>query len=63
MYYRVNMKTVGKCRSYTLTHILGGFGGHKDHDPHLLYTLSAIQILLIQDAKDRIDVDKVVECE
>ncbi len=29
------------------------------HDPHVLYTLSAVQTLAIFDALDRIDVDKV----
>lgn len=40
----------------------GGFGGNVNHDPHLLYTLSAVQILVIEDALDAIDVEKVVEC-
>jgi len=40
---------------------LGGFGGNIDHDPHLLYTLSAIQILALFDSIDAINKDKVVE--
>ena len=39
----------------------GGFSGHVNHDPHLLYTLYAVQILLIEDAIDAVDVDKIVE--
>ncbi|KAF5369912.1 hypothetical protein D9758_001038 [Tetrapyrgos nigripes] len=39
----------------------GGFGAHPDHDAHLLSTLSAIQILIIQDALDCVDVDRVVK--
>ncbi|PFH49647.1 hypothetical protein AMATHDRAFT_76096 [Amanita thiersii Skay4041] len=39
----------------------GGFGAHPDHDAHLLSTLSAIQILVMQDALDRLDVDRVVK--
>jgi len=39
----------------------GGFGAHPDHDAHLLSTLSAIQILIMQDALDRMDVDRVVK--
>ncbi|KAH6904881.1 rab geranylgeranyltransferase [Coprinopsis sp. MPI-PUGE-AT-0042] len=39
----------------------GGFGAHPDHDAHLLSTLSAIQILVIQRALDRMDVDRVVK--
>ncbi len=41
----------------------GAFGAHPDHDAHLLSTLSAIQILVMQDALDRMDVDRVVRCE
>ncbi|GJJ14180.1 hypothetical protein Clacol_008441 [Clathrus columnatus] len=39
----------------------GGFGSHPGHDAHLLSTLSAIQILTIQDAVDRMDVPRVVK--
>ncbi|CAL1702860.1 unnamed protein product [Somion occarium] len=39
----------------------GAFGPHPDHDPHLLPTLSAIQILVIHDALDRIDVPRVTK--
>jgi geranylgeranyl transferase type-2 subunit beta len=42
--------------------IIGGFGGHTRHDAHLLYTLSAIQILAIYDALDRINIDTVASC-
>ncbi|KAI8622056.1 terpenoid cyclases/protein prenyltransferase alpha-alpha toroid [Chytriomyces sp. MP71] len=35
-------------------HANGAFGGHVGHDPHLLYTLSAVQILATLDALDRI---------
>lgn len=30
----------------------GGFGAHPKHDPHLLYTLSALQILFLEDSLD-----------
>jgi geranylgeranyl transferase type-2 subunit beta len=40
----------------------GGFGGHPDHDAHLLYTLSAVQILVTYNALDRVDVERVVAC-
>lgn len=43
-------------------HPSGGFGSNPEYDPHLLYTLSAVQILLIEDAMDRIDKDKVAKC-
>ena len=42
----------------------GGFGGHEGHDSHLLYTLSAVQILVILDVhRDPavIDTEKVIE--
>lgn len=40
----------------------GGFGGSINHDPHLIYTLSAVQILVTLDALDRLDTDRVVSC-
>jgi geranylgeranyl transferase type-2 subunit beta len=34
----------------------GGFGGGPDHDPHVLYTLSALQVLAMLDApRDTVD--------
>lgn len=44
-------------------YILGGFSGHIGHDPHLLYTLYAVQILVIEDAIDAVNMDKIVECK
>jgi geranylgeranyl transferase type-2 subunit beta len=41
-------------------HKNGGFGGNVGHDPHLLYTLSAVQILAILDALHEIDTNTVV---
>ncbi|EKM76315.1 hypothetical protein AGABI1DRAFT_131406 [Agaricus bisporus var. burnettii JB137-S8] len=38
----------------------GGFGAHPDHDAHLLSTCSAIQILVMQDALNRLDIPRVV---
>ena len=40
----------------------GTFGAHPGHDGHILGTLSAIQILVIQDALERVDVDRTVAC-
>eukprot|EP00961_Rhodomonas_salina_P185846 2509293-Rhodomonas_salina.1 len=40
-------------------HPSGGFGGSINHDPHMLYTLSAVQILAILDRMELIDKDKV----
>lgn len=44
-------------------HKSGGISASIGHDPHLLYTLSAIQILVILDALDDnvVDLNKVVE--
>ncbi|KAF9913742.1 hypothetical protein BX616_009672 [Lobosporangium transversale] len=42
-------------------HENGGFGGHIDHDPHILSTLSAVQVLITYDRLDAINVDKVVD--
>ncbi|KAL1533169.1 Geranylgeranyl transferase type-2 subunit beta 1, variant 2 [Salvia divinorum] len=36
----------------------GGFGGNIGHDPHLLYTLSAIQVLALFDKIDVLDIEK-----
>jgi len=36
----------------------GGFSGNEDHDPHLLYTLSALQILAMFDSLDDTRLDK-----
>jgi len=41
-------------------HENGGFGGNIDHDPHMLYTLSALQILVIFDKLDLVDREKVI---
>ncbi|OCF43964.1 geranylgeranyl transferase type-2 subunit beta [Kwoniella heveanensis CBS 569] len=37
----------------------GTFGPHPGHDGHILATLSAIQIMVMQNALDRIDIDRV----
>ena len=41
---------------------LGGFGAHSGHDAHLHNTVSAIQILAIQDALSSIDRERVIKC-
>ncbi|KAH9290378.1 hypothetical protein KI387_034495, partial [Taxus chinensis] len=40
-------------------HDCGGFSGNVGHDPHILYTLSAVQILALLDKLDVIDADKI----
>jgi prenyltransferase beta subunit len=40
----------------------GGFGGNVGHNPHVLYTLSAVQVLCLFDRLDVLDVDKVADC-
>ena len=42
--------------------VAGGFGGNHDHDPHVLYTLSAVQVLALFDRLDAIDTEKVASC-
>jgi hypothetical protein len=42
---------------------IGAFGAHPKHDGHLLSTLSAIQILAIQDSLDIVDTDRLVKCK
>nr|XP_018262567.1 geranylgeranyl transferase type-2 subunit beta [Kwoniella dejecticola CBS 10117]OBR84725.1 geranylgeranyl transferase type-2 subunit beta [Kwoniella dejecticola CBS 10117] len=39
----------------------GAFGPHPGHDGHVLATLSGIQIMLMEDAIDRIDVGRVTQ--
>lgn len=41
----------------------GGFGAFPKHDAHILSTLSAIQILVMLDALDRLDIPRVVSCK
>ena len=41
----------------------GGFGGSPRHHSHLLYTLSAVQILALYDKLDLVDADKTSSCE
>jgi geranylgeranyl transferase type-2 subunit beta len=36
------------------------FGGNTLHDPHILYTLSALQILALYDELARVDKEKVL---
>lgn len=42
--------------------LTGGFGGNIGHDPHLLTTLSAVQILALFDSINVLDIDKVSNC-
>ncbi|GAY35864.1 hypothetical protein CUMW_278860, partial [Citrus unshiu] len=37
----------------------GGFAGNIGHDPHVLYTLSAVQVLALFDKLDILDADKL----
>ncbi|KAK8858430.1 hypothetical protein IAR55_002657 [Kwoniella newhampshirensis] len=39
----------------------GTFGPHPGHDGHILATLSAIQIMVIEDALDRVDIERVTK--
>lgn len=39
--------------------VTGGIAACLQHDPHILYTLSAVQVLCIYDCLDEIDVDGV----
>jgi len=42
-------------------HTCGGFSAAPNHDPHLLYTLSALQVLALYDSMKTIDEEKTVE--
>jgi geranylgeranyl transferase type-2 subunit beta len=39
----------------------GGFGGSVGHDPHLLYTLSAVQVFALFDSLDKLDKDAIAK--
>lgn len=41
-------------------HPVGAFGAHPRHDGHILPTLSGIQILVMLDALDRLDKERVI---
>ncbi|KAL2945004.1 Geranylgeranyl transferase type-2 subunit beta 1 [Bienertia sinuspersici] len=41
-------------------HESGGFGGNIGHDPHILYTLSAVQVLALFDKLHALDVAKIL---
>ena len=42
----------------------GAFGAHPEHDAHIHSTLSAIQVLIMQEAVDKIpDVERLVKCK
>jgi geranylgeranyl transferase type-2 subunit beta len=46
----------------TCQHESGGFAGNTGHDPHILYTLSAVQILALFDKINILDIGKVSSC-
>jgi geranylgeranyl transferase type-2 subunit beta len=43
-------------------HVTGGFGGSPRNDPHLLYTLSAVQILALYNKLDLLDSEEITKC-
>jgi prenyltransferase beta subunit len=44
-------------------HPNGGFGGSSRNDPHLLYTLSAVQILALFDKLHLVDAERIGKCK
>lgn len=48
------------CTNPVITALLLRFGGNTHHDPHMLYTLSALQILALYDRLDVVDRNKVI---
>ena len=40
----------------------GGFGGNIGHDPHIVHTLSAVQVLALFDKLNVLDIDKITNC-
>ena len=51
------------CQVLKCQHSSGGFGGSERHDAHLLYTLSALQVLALYDKLHLVDADQVANCE
>lgn len=47
----------------TCQHENGGFGGSARNDPHILYTVSAVQILALYDKLDLVDGERIARCE
>ncbi|KAK1273817.1 hypothetical protein QJS04_geneDACA012433 [Acorus gramineus] len=43
-------------------HESGGFAGNVGHDPHIMYTFSIVQVLVLFDRMDVLDVDKLCNC-
>ena len=43
-------------------HESGGFGGNIGHDPHIVHTLSAVQVLALFDKLNVLDIDKITNC-
>lgn len=43
--------------------ITGAFGTFPGHDAHILSTLSAIQILVMQKAVDKLDKERTTKCK
>lgn len=44
-------------------HSSGGFGGSERHDAHLLYTLSALQVLALYDKLHLVNADQIASCK
>jgi len=42
---------------------VGAFAAHPGHDAHMLTTLSSIQILLIQGAGEKLNVERITSCK
>ena len=61
MSYRVSTRMVKPFKRIVLI-LSGGFGAHPGHDAHMLYTISAVQILALVDALDTMNTEGVVKC-
>ena len=62
---KLHMVDAEKVLSWVMTcqHSNGGFGGSGRNDPHLLYTLSAVQVLALYNKLELVDKDKVAACK
>lgn len=59
--HKLDKRSIVKFIKKCLCPHLGGFGACEDHDPHLLYTLSAIQILCFYNCLEEVDLDGIAK--
>ena len=61
VYRTIRFDFTSKTERASLRHVPSchRFGGNEGHDPHILYTLSALQVMALLGELERVDRDKV----